>query len=95
MSAAVSKAVRQRQGLDGGKHLQTAACSGPRLLGLGPGGAQLLEVSPGDEHARLAALEDQAADVLAALQIGQRLFQVGLHHSPQRVGAAAGQVEGQ
>src|SRR5262249_54089071 len=58
------------------------------------GGAHFLEVGAGDEHARLAAAEDQSAQVAALAELRQDRLEVGLNGLAEDVGPAAGLVEG-
>src|SRR5262249_1308511 len=69
-----------------------------RLLAARRRPAQLVEVGPGDEHARLAAAEDQSLQgrpVVQFAQLGEHALQLVLHALAERVRPAAWLVDGQ
>src|SRR5207248_2580987 len=62
------------------------------LRGIGFG-AELPEVGAGDKHARLAAFEDQAFQILAVGKLFHEGLELGDDRVAERIGAAAGLIK--
>ena len=84
-----------------GRFSNAAMRSRPRLtslrarFGIGFGAAEFLEIGAGDEHAGLAAHQNEAVEIAAALELRDGGFEIALHRLAERVGPAAGLVERQ
>ena len=89
---AATVGIRQR--LESRDEVEAALHQLARGVGILRRAAQFAQVGAGDEHAGLAAAEDQAAQLAARFQLGDHRFQLAEHGLAERVGPAAGLIEG-
>jgi hypothetical protein len=81
------------QGFKAGDDFEAALGNLPGLFRSDLAAAQLFEVGAGDEHARLAAAQDEAAQVGPATQLPENGLELRQHRLAQGVGPAARLVE--
>src|SRR5216683_3075905 len=85
----------ERQLLKRGDEVMAALDELARQCRVRLGTAEFLQVGAGDEHAGFTAPEDKALQVVAGRELRYRSFEFADHGLAERVGPAAGLVEGE